>query len=556
MLHSLNIQNFTIIDELTLEFKSGMTVLTGETGAGKSILIDALLLALGDRTDSKVIRTDSERCVVNATFAIQQLPAAQQWLSSHELVSDDECLLRRIITADGRSKAFINGQVVPLQLLRELGNILIGIHGQHEHQALLKPDKQRVMLDAYAGHGALCKKVQNLYQQWRKTQEALQTLQTQNSERSARSELLRYQVNELDKLALQADELIELDKEQRQLANADRLLENCQTAISLLGDNEDGNALTLLNTIHQQLLTVQNIDPKINNTVELINSAIIAAQEAESELRHYLDQVELNPERLNWVEQRLSAIHDVARKHRVAPAELCELHTRFAQELNQLENHDVHLQQLQQELTQFAQAYLQAAAELSLSRQRATQRLMPLVEKSIRQLGMPQGRFIVQLETLADQQFTSFGLERVEFQVSANPGQPLQPLAKVASGGELSRISLAIHVLTAQNDATPTLIFDEVDSGIGGGTAEVVGRLLRDLSAHTQVLCVTHLPQVAALGHQHLQINKTLSKKSTKTEVISLDQRAKINEIARMLGGVKITEHTLAHAQEMVENVN
>jgi DNA repair protein RecN (Recombination protein N) len=555
MLHHLHIQNFTIIDELELEFKTGMTVLTGETGAGKSILIDALLLALGDRADSSVIRTGNERCSISADFDIQQLPAAQQWLNEHELSSDDACVLRRVINNDGRSKGFINGQTVPLQQLRELGNLLINIHGQHEHQTLLKPDKQRALLDAYAGNSIPCKKVQELYNQWRKTQDELETLQTQNTQRAAHVELLTYQVQELDKLALQADELTQLDTEQRQLANVDHLLENAHNAIALLADNEEHNVLTSLNHISQQLITIQNIDSSLANAAELINNVIIQVEEAGNDLRHYLDRVELNPERLQWVEQRLTAIYDIARKHKVDAKNLYDWHQQMRSELDQLENHDAHLLRLQQTITELATAYQKAAAELTKSRQQAAKRLCPLIEKSMQQLGMPHGHFTIQFEKIPDNQFSAYGQEKIEFQVSTNPGLPLQPLAKTASGGELSRISLAIHVLTAQKDATPTLIFDEVDTGIGGGTAEIVGGLLRQLANTAQVLCVTHLPQVAAQGQQHLQVGKIINKTHTKTEVRTLDKKSKIQEIARMLGGVKITDQTLAHAKEMVEGV-
>lgn len=553
MLHSLHIQNFTIIHELDLEFKSGMTVLTGETGAGKSILIDALLLALGGRADTGVIRKDSERCTITASFDMQELPAAQQWLQEHELASEDDCLLRRVISNDGRSKAFINGQTVPIQLLRELGGLLISIHGQHEHQTLLKPDKQRALLDAYAGHQTLCQQVQEFYGQWRKAQDELLALQTQHEQGTARYELLSYQIQELDKFALQANELVELDQEQRRLASANHLLATCQNTLGLLAENDEANILNLLNKVQSQLLTIQDIDQQLSSTAELINNAVIHIQEAENELRHYLDRVELNPERLVQVEQRLSAIYDLARKHKIAPEKMVDFHQQLRAELNQLENHDAHIEQLQQDMIKFGEAYQKTAKQLTQSRKKAAQQLMPLIENSLQQLGMPQGRFVVHFDSNPDDQFASYGQEKIEFRVSSNPGIAPQPLSKVASGGELSRISLAIHVLTAQKDSTSTLIFDEVDTGIGGGTAEIVGRLLRQLSSTAQVLCVTHLPQVAAQGQQHLQVHKTMDKNITHTQVYVLDKKAKIQEIARMLGGVKITEQTLAHAKEMVE---
>lgn len=552
MLQHLSIQHFTIIDVLELEFKSGMTVLTGETGAGKSILIDALMLALGGRGDSNMIRQGEERCTISANFNIQKLAVAKQWLAEHELTSDDECVLRRIITSDGRSRAFINGQATPLQQLRELGSLLVSIHGQHEHQTLLKPDKQRLLLDAYAGHTALIKKVQTLYNQWRTAQDELANLQAQAEQRQARQELLAYQTQELAKLNLQENEIKELDVEQRQLANADRLLNSCQQLLTMLAEQDEGNVLSLLNSAQIQTSNLQNIDPQFNAINELLNSAEIQINEAISELRHYFAGVELNPERLAWVENRLSAIHEFARKHRVHPEELIPLQNRLTAELKQLENSDAAINALQKQINVLSQDYQTAAQELSNSRKNAAEKLSPLIETSMQQLNMPGGRFSVQFMANADNQPASYGLEKIEFLVSTNPGQVLQPLAKIVSGGELSRISLAIQVLTAQTDTTPTLIFDEVDVGIGGGTAEIVGRLLRKLAKSTQVLCVTHLAQVAAQSQQHLQISKSTNKNITQTFVRSLTQTDKIQEIARMLGGIKITQQTLAHAKEML----
>ncbi len=551
MLTQLCIQNFTVIAELELEFKSKMTVLTGETGAGKSILIDALLLTLGGRADSTVIQTGKDRCTISANFDIAKLPAAQQWLAEHELAHDDECILRRVITADGRSRGYINEQAVSIQALREIGNLLISIHGQHEHQTLLKAEKQRLLLDLYAGHSALVKKVQETYTTWKKTQAEFDALKIQTEQRSARQELLAYQVQELDALALQENELNELDRDQRQLASAGNTLENCQNTLALLEETEDANILQLLNNAQQLLKPLKNRDTKLDNVLNLLDNAEIQLQEASSELRNYLDHIELNPERLQFVEQRLSAIHEMARKHHTTPDKLLELQQHLHNELALLENSDSQLKKLAQEINELAQAYQQAATELSQSRLKVAEKLAPQIEKSMRELGMPGGKFLVQFEPLAEP--TATGLERIEFNVSTNPGQPLQALSKVVSGGELSRISLAIHVLTAKNDHKPTLIFDEVDVGIGGGTAEIVGRLLRTLSNSAQILCVTHLPQVAALSHQHFQVNKSIVKNKVLVAARELDKTAKIKEIARMLGGIKVTEQTLAHAQEMIE---
>lgn len=555
MLQHLSIQNFTIITTLDLEFKSGMTVLTGETGAGKSILVDALLLTLGGRTDSNLIQPGHERCSITATFALEKIPVVQQWLSDHDLASETECLLRRTINSDGRSRGFINGQAVPIQQLRELGNLLINIHGQHEHQTLLKPEKQRALLDAYAKHLPLVKRVQQLYTQWQQATQELSALEAEQQQRTARHDFLSYQINEFTKLALQPDELKQLDTEQKQLANAEQILTDYQKLLAILNEQEDANALDLLNTAQMQLQHLQSISPTLSNPIELLNNAIIQVEECLSELEHHFEKIELNPERLKIVEERLTAIHDLARKHRVPVDELFNLHTKLATELEQLANSDIRHQQLQTKIDGLKQEYSQAAQQLSQGRHRAAERLTPLICASMQELNMTGGQFAIKFTENLEQPFSPYGLERVEFYVSANPGQPLQPLAKVASGGELSRISLAIHVLTAQIDITPTLIFDEVDVGIGGGTAEIVGRLLRKLGETTQVLCVTHLPQVAAQGHQHLQVGKTTVNNITATKVHQLDKTAKIQEIARMLGGVKITKQTLAHASEMLEAV-
>lgn len=552
MLQQLSIQNFTIIHQLDLEFKSGMTVLTGETGAGKSILIDALLLVLGSRADSKVIANGCERCTITASFDLTHLPHAQHWLQQQELTDpNQECQLRRVLTVDGRSRSFINGQSVPLQLLRELGNLLVSIHGQHEHQTLLKQEQQRALLDNYAGHTELVKKIKELYTQWHLVTEEYNNLQRVTEQRHARLELLKYQLNELDQLAPQAEELKKLDQEQRQLANAEQLLAYAQNSVTLL-DAEEGSVLKLLNKAQHFLSVKKSIDPKLANASELLMGAIIQVQEAIDDLTHYCESIDLNPECLHKVEQRLSALHEMARKHRIAPENLVDFHQQLQQELTSLQGANNQLEQLQQKLAELSKLYVDAAKELSKSRQLAAKKLAAGVEKTIQQLGMPKGKFAVQLETLPLDQFSSHGMERLEFYCSANPGQDLQSLAKVASGGELSRISLAIHVLTAQNEATPTLIFDEVDVGIGGGTAEIVGRLLAKLGESAQVLCVTHLPQVAALGHHHFQVDKTIQADTTLTEVKVLDKKSKVKEIARMLGGVKITEQTLAHAREMV----
>ena len=555
MLKHIQIQNFTIIENISLELHApGMTVLTGETGAGKSILIDALALVLGGRGDNKVIRHGSQKCDITAIFDIHAIPQAKSWLRQQELNTDEhECLLRRTISQEGPSRGYINGQPVPLQLLRELGDLLVDIHGQHEHQSLLKRDMQRQLLDDYAGHSDLVHKVQMTYQQWCATQQELLTLQTRIKDQAARSDFLRFQVQELSQLNLTVDELAKLDKEHKQLANMDETIEHCQRALIALEEQDNPSALSLLKQAQIVLSSLKQKDNILSSSIELLDSSIIQVQEVLTELNRYLTRLELNPERLKEIEQRIAEIHVIARKHRLNPAELPPLLLQMTAELDQLDNSDSYLKSLSETVTALEADYFKVATQLSLSRKKTAKKLSQLVQASMQQLGMPGGRFDISLEPNKEDKLSASGLERIDFMVSANPGQPLQFLAKIASGGELSRISLAIQVITAQSNVTPTLIFDEVDVGIGGGTAAIVGQLLRQLGQNAQVLCVTHLPQVAAQGQQHFQVLKSTENNQTHTQIRLLTGDEKVQEIARMLGGVKITAQTLAHAREMLE---
>jgi DNA repair protein RecN (Recombination protein N) len=555
MLTHIHIKNFTIIDQLELELDSGLTVLTGETGAGKSIVIDAIELALGARTDTQVIRQNSERCEITASFALNHAPAAQAWLIEHELHSEDECIIQRIINRDGRSRSLINGQACTLQMVRELGTLLINTHNQHQHQALLKTEYQRHCLDAFANHFALCKQVQQLFQQWRKLQIECESFHKQTNDKDARIELLKYQVQELEQLALTKNELPELEQEHKQLSHSEQLIQQCQTALNIINEDEKFSVLSGLYQALQPLEKLQHLDKAVRTAAELLNNAIIQTEEANNELQGFLDGLELNPERLAWIEQRLNTIHDLARKHHCKPQELSELQQQLQQQLNQFEHADEQLQKMQQQLASYQSEYENAAQKLSLGRQAAAKKLSTLVTEKIQKLGMPQGKFSIQLEQDGERKPRLHGYEEIEFSVTANPGQPLQALNKVASGGELSRISLAIHVITAEQETTPTLIFDEVDVGVGGSIAEIIGQLLRELGKNNQVLCITHLPQVAAHGHQHLQVKKHLSKNDTTTQIEVLSSDSKVAEIARMLGGVTITERTLEHAKEMINSI-
>lgn len=551
MLSHIHIKNFATIENLEIEFCEGFTILTGETGAGKSILIDALDLVLGERADTNVIRHDAERCEISVNFDLKNIPQAKKWLQEQEMISERECIVRRIITQEGRSRSFINGIACPLQLVRDLGALLVNIHGQHEHQALLKRDKQRELLDNFANHPTLCLQISALYQNWREQKQELTKLLTAKDQQS-KIDLLRFQTQEFKELALVDDEVAALEIEHKKLANAEHLISSCNQALDLLIDNEQHAITNLLHNVNQHLVGIKNLDLSITNSTNMINQAIIHVDEAANELRHYLDSLEVNSERLQWLENRLEKIYQIARKHHISPKEIPSYYEKLQNELTQLEHADEHAQKLEQKISAIETEYQKIAKELSTSRQKAAKQLDTAVTEKMQTLGMQGGKFAIQLTANSSLEPTAYGAERIEFMVSANAGQPLQLLQKVASGGELSRIGLAIQVISAQQDNTPTLIFDEVDVGIGGGIAEIVGNLLRKLGEKAQVLCVTHLPQVAAQGHQHLQVKKVTINNLTFTQMQSLIKEERVNEIARMLGGVKITEHTLAHAREML----
>jgi DNA repair protein RecN (Recombination protein N) len=540
MLTHLFIKNFTLIDTLDLPLHAGMTVITGETGAGKSIILDALSLALGARADNTFVRQGDDRCEIIATFEIQKNAQAREWLLARDLLAEDECILRRSLTTDGRSKCFINGQPVTLQSLRELSVYLVNVHSQHEHQQLMQRDNQRELLDAFAGHMNIVNNVKHLYKQWRDVTEKLEQQKQQLGDRGSRLAFLQYQVSEFAQLRFNQDELIQLEKEHKNLTHAEQRIANYQQLLQLLEQIQFGKAQSLANTLPEKSIA------------ELLNNAAIQLQEAQGEVESALEHAEVNPERLQQIEQRLTKIHDLARKHRVKIEELPVLQERLETELHSLQRIDVQLEQLQKDLKMLAETYEKAAHELTKGRETAAKKMAKQIEQHMQTLGMPGGKFSIQLEPAASI-YNLYGAEKVEFLVSANPGQPLQLLNKVASGGELSRISLAIHLIAAQKQQLPTLIFDEVDVGIGGSTAAIVGQLLKTLAKRAQILCITHLPQVASQGNNHLQVEKTVNKKQTSTQISYLSMEDKIQEIARMLGGLKITDQTLAHAREMVD---
>ncbi len=556
MLVHLSVHNYAIVEHLDLELDRGMSVITGETGAGKSIMLDALGLTLGDRADSGAVRPGADKADILASFDLGDIPEARAWLAERDLDNDGPCILRRVITAEGRSRAYINGAPCPQADLKSLGELLIDIHSQHEHQSLLKADTHRRLLDEFVGASELARQVQLAAQRWRQTRQELERISSSGDEQRARHQLLSYQMEELENLALGEHELEELEQEHKSLTNAESLLGACRHVIELCAESDSGNVLSALTASLQRLGNRSSQPGALNEAAELLSSAQIQVEEAVGELNRFLDHFDADPARLQTLEERLDAIYTLARKHRVQPAELAALQQRLLDELETLNADDEALERLAQELASYARHYQEKATELSGLRNEGAPRLASAVEVEMQRLGMPGGRFAIELREIAATDPHPTGLEQVEFLVSANPGQPLKGLAKVASGGELSRISLAVQVITAQTSRVPTLVFDEVDVGIGGPTAEVVGQLLRRLGERGQVLTVTHLPQVAAQGHQHLFVHKARGSDETRTAVAKLDAPGRVEEIARMLGGVDLTEESLAHARKMVETAN
>lgn len=551
MLSHIVVTNFAIVDQLALDLRGGFTVLTGETGAGKSILVDAIGFALGDRADAQIVGPHGERADVTLEFDITEHSAAQAWLADQQLESGGECLVRRSFTREGRSRAFINGQPVPLQSTRTLGELLVDIHGQHAHQSLLKREVHAHLLDGYAGLTAQVHTLRQRYGIWQRLNEELERLQRASQETEARRDFLIFQIKELEQLSISSEEITQLDEQHRRLAHAEKLVHGTQQALAVLDDDENA-VRTLLARQSTELAALCRFDPSLAAATELLNSAVIALGEAIDGLRHYEGRLELDPAQLAEVEQRLAAIQQAARKHRVAPEELFALYDTLQQELAELAGADARLENLPRLIEDAAAAYFAEANVISAERHRAGQRLAAEIQDTVRQLGMPHAVFEVALTAVEPPRPTVYGLERVEFLVSANPGYAPSPLQKVASGGELSRVSLAIQVATAHAGTIPTLVFDEVDAGIGGGVAETVGEQLHTLGLARQVLCVTHLAQVAAQGHHHMRVSKRVEDSITRTGIEPLEGDARGEEIARMLGGRAITKQTRAHAKEML----
>lgn len=551
MLTSLRIENFTIVSVLELDFNAGMTAFTGETGAGKSIMIDALMLALGGRAETAVIRPGAEKCDIHACFQIAHASPPSQWLNDHDLAAEDnQVLLRRVIYQEGRSKSYINGQPFPLQKLKELSEMLVDIHGQHQHQSLLHHASHRLQLDQFANHEALLDEVAALYHQAQTTRKKLQQLQASTAA-SERIELLKYQIDELNALNLQENEVHTLHEMHQLLHHAHDYLKMAQNIHDLLASEESPSLTQQLTQLLQRLATLPQDNPHVQNTRELINSALIQCEEALDEMTGFAENIELDPDRLQEVEERISALHQIARKHQIDAGQLSAHRNQLQMELDAIQHHEQDLQSLETTHRQQLALYERAALKLRDSRQQHAVKLEKAVTQTIQQLGMPKGYIRIELTPLEKMQ--AHGLDKVEYKVCTNPGMKPDTLAKIASGGELSRISLAIQMITAQRGSTPTLLFDEVDVGIGGATAALVGRLLRALGGRLQVFCVTHQPQVASSAHHHFVVEKYTEHNQTYSRIIALDHHKKIDEIARMLGGLQITEQTKSHARELID---
>ncbi|KAA3626407.1 MAG: DNA repair protein RecN [Proteobacteria bacterium] len=553
MLTHLQIRDFVIVDRLELDFQSGMSVITGETGAGKSIVIDALGLVLGERADTSVISPTSEQAEVIGSFDLMLAHDAQRWLAEEELAENDECHIRRVISTQGRSKAWINGRPVTLLQLKALGDRLVDIHGQHEHQSLLQRTLQRELLDAYAGNGELRAQVATIAHSWGRVRDELDALERSDADRAARRDLLAYQIRELEELALNDGELAELEAEHGRLANAEGLLSACGRAQEMLFEADEQNIVSALNQTLHSLEPYSALHPLLQETYGLLSDCAIQVQEAVRNLRDTVSHIELDPERLNWIDERLAKISELSRKHRIKAEALPGLLENLLTEQQGLNQADSRRSELHRELEQASAAYREAALALRDSRRRSAVELAAAVSDYMQGLAMSGGQFDIALEPINEGTPSPQGWDQVEFLVSANPGQPLRPLNKVASGGELSRISLAVQVVTTRNALIPTLIFDEVDVGIGGSVAETVGALMRQLGDSRQILCITHLPQVAAQGHHHYAVSKRIDGNSTRTAIRLLADDERVQELARMMGGAEITAQTQAHAREMME---
>ncbi len=553
MLSLIRVKNYAVIDEIEVEFGGGLNVMTGETGAGKSILVDALGLALGDRADATAVRHDAERAEISVSFDVPKNHGALAWLAERGLDDDTACTLRRLVGSDGRSRAYINGQPVNLQDLKALGGLLVDIHGQHAHQSLLDTGNQRALLDAHDELAPVATAVAERFAAWHTLVEQLESRRTSSAERQAEVELMRFQIAELDAFALGEGEPERLRAERERLANTDRLLSGASAALDALAENETASAYSAVVLARREIEKLAEVDAALREPAATLASIEIELREAETALQHYRDGIEADPARLAWLEDRLARVRTLARRHGASEDELPRALATLRERLATLDGSGESLDALEKRTSEARTQFLAEARRLSSLRAKHAAALSRAVSALLVELGMPHGEFRVELEEKPAERADATGLERVEFQVKLNPGLPYAPLAKVASGGELSRISLAVEVARSGASLVTAFVFDEVDAGIGGRVADIVGRKLRELSSTRQVLCVTHLPQVASHGEAHYRVAKHTDGKVSRTEVKPLTSKERVEELSRMLGGAEVTARTRAHAAEMID---
>lgn len=559
MLTQLSIKNFAVVKQLSLDLNSGLTAITGETGAGKSIAIDAIALCLGERADASSVRKGAAKAEIVAHFSIDKNTAAKHWLEENALTADDDtncCFIRRVVSAEGRSKAFINGTTCSLSQLRSLGELLLALYGQHSHLEILKDRRQRELLDNYADHNNLLDQVSEAYMHWQSLEQTLTTLNEQRQQRQDRQQLLAYQVNELDEFSLAQDEFKQLESEYKLMSNSQHILSQSQSCVFTLYEAENNATLATLRQCTDTLSELLEHDPSLNSVVTMLNESSIHLEEAVQELRHYTDNLETDPAHLQQVEQRYSHTIELARKHQVMPENLYERHQQLSDELAQINTSNSRLEELEQEVTQAKDRYLAATKKLHTSRSKAAGKLANALMGYVQQMNMAETKLKINVDYMPQLAASRTGLDTISILASTNKGQAFEKLEKVVSGGELSRIGLAVQVVSRHTSPVPTMIFDEVDTGISGPTASVVGQLLRKLGLEQQVICVTHLPQVAAQGNQQLFVSKINSKTETTTQVMALTAQDRVNELARLLAGDRITDSAIANAKALLEQAD
>ena len=551
MLTNITINNFIIVKSLSLDFYSGLHTLTGETGAGKSIWIDAIEIGLGGRADAKMIYPNAQSADITLCFNLQNLPEAKKWLESHDLPYEEECIIRRIIDSEKPSRTTLNGIPVPQQLVRTFSEMILCIHGQHQHQQLLKSDEQRHLLDQYAHNDALLLQIQTDYEEWKSLDRETQSLQAQSKNKSSDLTLWQYQLDELQKLAIRENEYDDLFLQYQQLHHAKNFATTLNEAFSYIQNDACPAAQDLTQHALQRLQTIHSDEPRIENIRSLLQTASIHLDEAADALQQYCDDADFSGAKLESIEKRLAVLQDIARKHHIDPTHLSEIEQSLKQKISVLEKADEILNTLEKQKNKILLSYQETAKKLTQYREKAAKKLSVAVTEQMQELGMHGGHFTIQF-IKNNTPIHPNGNENVQFLIATNPGQAPHELSQIVSGGELSRLSLMMQVLTTQQKKVPTLIFDEVDVGIGGKTADLVGRLLRQLSNDAQILCVTHLPQVAAYGHHHFRASKIVDGKQTTTAITLLNQTERTEELARMLSGATVTDKSLLHANELL----